>query len=194
MSEAGGGALARWLRPASIPNLICIGRILLVVPIVLALLDGRLSLALVLVLVAGASDGLDGYLAKRFNWRSRLGGILDPVADKLLLVSTFLALTITGLVPVGLTAVVILRDVVIVAGGLAYQALVASLEPHPSRISKINTGVQLLFLLATIAGQVFGLPPAELVLVLGAAVLITSVVSGLDYVLQWSRKALEHRG
>ena len=105
---------------AQIPNLICVLRIALVWPIISALVDGRFLVALVLVAIAGASDGLDGYLAKRFNWRSRLGGLLDPLADKLLLVSTFVTLAWLGLTPAWLAALVILRDIVIVTGGLVY--------------------------------------------------------------------------
>ncbi len=186
---------SRLFRAANIPNLICVLRMLLVWPIVDALATGRHELALILVGVAGLSDGLDGYLAKRFNWRSRLGGLLDPLADKLLLVSTFITLSYTGLVPAWLTAVVIVRDFVIVSGGLIYQATVATVEPAPSRASKLNTGAQLLYICAVIANRAFGLPAAGLLIPAGAAVLVTSTVSGLDYVVRWSGKAAsaDHR-
>ena len=81
----------RYFRAADIPNLICVVRMVLVWPIVMALLDSHYPLALGLILLAGMSDGLDGFLAKRFSWQSRLGGLLDPLADKLLLVSVFVA-------------------------------------------------------------------------------------------------------
>jgi cardiolipin synthase len=177
------------IRAAHIPNIICVLRILLVWPIVSALVGGRFVLALVLVAIAGFSDGLDGYLAKRFDWRSRLGGLLDPLADKLLLVSTFVTLAWLGLVPVWLTAVVILRDFVIVSGGLVYQAVVAPVQPEPSRASKLNTGAQLLFVCAVIANHGFAAPPDGFLVAAGAAVLVTSTVSGLDYVVRWSGKA-----
>lgn len=164
-------------------------RIALVWPIISALVGGRFVVALVLVAVAGFSDGLDGYLAKRFDWRSRLGGLLDPLADKLLLVSTFVTLAWLGLVPVWLTAVVILRDFVIVSGGLVYQAVVAPVHPEPSRASKLNTGAQLLFICGVIANHGVGVPPAAFLVAAGAAVLVTSTVSGLDYVVRWSGKA-----
>jgi len=176
-------------RAANIPNAICVLRIALVWPIISALVGGRFNHALLLVALAGFSDGLDGYLAKRFDWRSRLGGLLDPLADKLLLVSTFVTLAWLGLVPAWLTAVVILRDSVIVAGGLIYQATIAPVQPEPSRVSKLNTGAQLLFVCAVIANHGIGLPPPELLVVAGAAVLVTSTVSGLDYVVRWSGKA-----
>jgi cardiolipin synthase len=177
-------------RAAQIPNLICVLRMVLVWPIVDALLTGRYALALILVAVAGLSDGLDGYLAKRFDWRSRLGGLLDPLADKLLLVSTFLTLAYTSLAPLWLAAVVVIRDVVIVSGGLIYQAVVAPVRPEPSRASKLNTAAQLFFICAVIANRGFGLPPDEVLIPSGAAVLVTSTVSGLDYVVRWSGRAI----
>jgi cardiolipin synthase len=160
----------------------------LVWPIVIALVTDRYVLALVLVAVAGISDGLDGFLAKRFNWGSRLGGILDPLADKLLLVSTFVTLTFMTLVPVWLTAVVIIRDFVIVTGGVFYQAVVGPVQPEPSRASKLNTLAQLLFICAVIGNRAFGLPTADVLIPCGAAVFVTAAVSGLDYVLRWSAK------
>ena len=82
-----------------LPNAICIVRIVLVGPIVWALLDGRYLLALLLIVTAGLSDGVDGFLARYFDWRTRLGSLLDPTADKLLLVSVFVTMTYIGLVP-----------------------------------------------------------------------------------------------
>lgn len=181
------------LHPGQIPNLICVLRILLVWPIVRALLAGDYPLVLGLVVLAGFSDGLDGYLAKRFDWRTRLGGILDPLADKLLIVSVFITLSITGIVPYWLTGVVVARDLVIVVGGVAYQLLIGRVEPRPSRVSKFNTGAQLLYVLLAIGSHAFGRLPAITVTVAGAAVFVTCVVSGLDYVLAWSRKALAAR-
>ena len=178
-----------FFRAAQIPNLICVLRMALVWPIVYSLVSDQYGRALVLVALAGISDGVDGYLAKRFDWRSRLGGILDPLADKLLLVSTFLTLTFMALVPVWLTAVVIIRDFVIVSGGLVYQAVFAPVQPEPSRASKLNTGAQLFFICAVIANRGLGVPPAEVLILSGAAVLVTATVSGLDYVVRWSGKA-----
>jgi len=184
---------SHFIRAADIPNLICVVRIILVWPIVVALIDARYGLALLLILVAGASDGLDGFLAKHFNWQSRLGGLLDPLADKLLLVSVFVALSITGLVPLWLTAVVIIRDLIIVSGGVVYQWLVEPVQPEPSVASKINTGIQLLYVLAVISHRTSGMPPPEFLIIAGAAVFVTSTVSGLDYVVRWSGRAIRSR-
>lgn len=196
-ADGAGAAQGFRLRAAHIPNLICVLRILLVPPVAVTLLSARYREALALIVVAGLSDGLDGFLAKRFRWQSRLGGILDPIADKLLLTVTFVALAFQSLVPVWLAALVILRDVVIVSGGVAYQWLVAPVEPEPSRVSKLNTGMQLLFLCLVVTAAAFpGVVPVALidtsVLVAGAGVLVTGIVSGLDYVLRWSARARQH--
>ena len=174
----------RWL-----PNAICILRLLLVVPVVLLLIEQQYAGALALIVVAGVSDALDGYLAKTFDWRSRLGGLLDPLADKLLLVSVFLALTYAGLVPLPVTAIVVGRDVVIVLGAVTYQLLIAPVEGEPTAISKLNTACQLSFVFFTIASVAFDWPPRISLLLLGAAVVFTSIVSGLNYVLRWSTRA-----
>ncbi len=98
---------------AAVPNLICVMRIALTVPVVLLLVEGRYGLTLVLFGIAAASDGLDGWLAKTFGWTSELGKVLDPLADKLLLVSVFITLAWIDLVPDWLAAVAVARDFVI---------------------------------------------------------------------------------
>ena len=174
---------------AWIPNAICVFRILLVGPVVWVLLEGRFEIALVLIAIAGFSDGLDGFLAKRFHWQSRLGGLLDPAADKLLLVSVFVTLTYLGLAPFWLALTVVLRDAVIVCGAFAYQMMIGPVYGEPRRISKLNTACQLLFVLFLMTRQAYGRPPDISVLLLGAGVFYTSVISGLDYILTWSRRA-----
>lgn len=172
-----------------IPNAICIVRVLLVMPIVASLLASRYDLALLLIVVAGASDALDGFLAKTFGWRSRLGSLLDPIADKLLMISTFITLVYIGLVPLPLTAIVVLRDIVIVIGALVYERISGELRGEPTLISKLNTACQLAFLVLAIAQAGFGWPPVDWLVLLGAAVVFTSVTSGVNYVLVWSKRA-----
>jgi len=172
-----------------VPNAICVLRSLLVAPVVMSLLAANYEAALGLIIVAGLSDALDGFLAKTFDWRTRLGSLLDPAADKLLLVSVFVALTYLGLVPVAVTAIVIGRDVIIVVGALTYQFLIAPVQGEPTSISKLNTACQLAFVLFTITHAAFAWPPRISLLLLGAAVIFTSVISGLNYVLRWSKRA-----
>jgi cardiolipin synthase len=172
-----------------VPNAICILRIVLVAPLVAAMLTEQFQLALLLLVVAGFSDALDGYLAKTFDWRTRLGGLLDPAADKLLIVSLFLTLTYLDRVPLTLAVVVVLRDVVIVLGAVAYQLLIEPLRAEPAAISKLNTACQLAFLFFTLTQAAYAWPPQVSLLLLGAAVVFTSVTSGLNYVLRWSKRA-----
>ena len=172
-----------------LPNAICIARILLVGPLVWWIVDGHYVAALVVLVVAGFSDGLDGYLAKTFDWRTRLGGLLDPAADKLLLVSVFVALSYAGLLPVGLTVVVVARDVIIVLGAILYQVLIAPVQGEPATVSKLNTACQLAMVVFTLSHAAFGWPPEVSLVALGAAVIFTSIVSGLTYVLRWSVRA-----
>ena len=122
-----------------IPNAISLLRIALVVPILMLILRDEYVWALALFFVAGFSDGLDGYLATRFNWTTRLGGLLDPVADKLLVAGMFITLAWVGRAPVWLAVLVIVRDVVIFGGAVAYNFLIAPVEGEPTRVSKLNT-------------------------------------------------------
>jgi cardiolipin synthase len=172
-----------------LPNAVSLLRIALVAPILLLILDGRFGWALGLFFVAGFSDGIDGYLAKRFDWHTRLGALLDPVADKLLVAGTFITLAYTQHIPVWLAAVVILRDVVIVGGAAAYNFIVKPVQGEPTKISKLNTALQLLFLLFVLSRAGFNWPDKISITVLGASILITVVISGVDYVWSWSNRA-----
>lgn len=172
-----------------LPNAISLLRIALIAPILLLILDGQFGWALALFFVAGFSDGLDGYLAVRFDWSTRLGGLLDPTADKLLMTGMFVTLAWTGHIPVWLAAIVILRDVVIVSGAIAYNFIVKPVPGEPTRISKLNTALQMLFVLFVLSRAGFGWPDKITITILGAAILVTVVISGVDYVVSWSHRA-----
>lgn len=172
-----------------LPNAITLMRIALIVPILVLITTGAFPLALLLFIVASFSDGLDGYLAMRFNWRTRFGGLLDPVADKLLMTSLFVTLAWNGLVPVWLATAVVLRDVVIAGGAIAYNFIVEPVPAEPTRISKLNTSLQMLFILFVLSRAGFKWPEEITIMILGAAILVTVVISGVDYVLAWSRRA-----
>lgn len=180
------------MRARDIPNLITIGRIVLVVPVTWALLDGRYALALVLFFVAGFSDALDGFLAKHYDWTSRLGALLDPLADKALLISCYAALAWNSLLPAWLLALVVLRDVVIVAGAVLYNYRVERLDAQPTLVSKLNTLLQILLVLLVIFIQATGYGNSEWVGWLVYAVTVSIVWSGLDYVITWGRRARHH--
>jgi cardiolipin synthase len=173
-----------------IPNLICLLRIALIWPTIDALYAGDYWSALLLVFICAVSDGLDGWLAKRFNWTSHLGKILDPLADKLLLVALFLAATWINLLPWWLTAVAVGRDVMIGFGAVLYRFWVGPLHGRPTIISKINTGMQLAVALAAILGAATGMPTREMVTALAIVTLITTIISGADYLAVFTRRAL----
>ena len=172
-----------------LPNAISLFRIALIAPILLLIVAGNFPLALGLFVLAGFSDGVDGYLAKRFDWHTRLGAMLDPVADKLLMAGTYVTLALTTLIPAWLAAAVVCRDVVIVGGAAAYNFLIRPVPGEPTRVSKVNTGLELLFVVFVLSRAGFDWPDAISLVVLGAAVFVTVVISGLDYVLSWSRRA-----
>lgn len=174
-----------------IPNALCLLRILLVAPVAWLLIRGEYHLTLWLFAFAAATDALDGWLAKRFNWTSELGKFLDPLADKLLLVTVFVTLAVIGLAPVWLAAVAVARDLTIAAGALAYKVLYGDPHGNPTVISKLNTVCQILYLLVVVASSAAGRPAGTAIIALGALVLVTTVVSGLDYVLTYSQKAME---
>lgn len=173
-----------------IPNLITLMRLLLVVPVAVAILSNEYLLTLILFAVASVSDGVDGYLARRFDWTSRFGAILDPVADKLMLIVAFLLLTHIGNFPIWLAAVVIARDLIIVAGAAVYHILFGEYEFTPSLLGKLSTSLQFtLVLLNLLDLALFELNDSLLVGGIWAVFLVSSV-SGADYCLTWSRKAL----
>ena len=174
-----------------IPNLITLIRLLLVVPVAVAILSGEYMLTLILFAIASVSDGVDGYLARRFNWTSRFGAILDPIADKLMLIVTFLLLTYIGNFPVWLAAVVIGRDLIIVAGATTYHILFGEYEFSPTLLGKLSTSLQFTLLLLNLLDLAI-LELSETLLVAGIwAVFAVSSISGLDYCLTWGRKAIE---
>jgi cardiolipin synthase len=178
----------RWLR--QLPNLMSSIRILLIVPIALALAHHQLVATLWLFGVAAASDGVDGFLARRFGWQTELGGLLDPIADKLMVATVFVMLAILGSVPLWLTTAVIARDCIIVLGAVSYRVLLGPVKGRPSMISKLNTLCQVSFILVVIGEQRFSWPHVW-ALSLGALVFVTVVVSGIDYVLVYGRLAAE---
>jgi cardiolipin synthase len=177
------------VKASDIPNIITVFRFLLVPPLVLLLLQEQFGLALLIFGVAGFSDGLDGFLAKRFNWASRLGALMDPLADKLLLVSSFITLGWLQRIPLWLVCVVILRDLVIVGGALVYNFRIERLEADPSMVSKLNTVTQIVLVLAVLLSQVVAGVPYLWMDVLLYCVLVTTLWSGFDYVWRWSRRA-----
>jgi cardiolipin synthase len=162
---------------------------MLIVPIAFSLVHRQLLTTIALFGLAAVSDAADGYLARRFGWKTELGSILDPIADKLLLASMFVTLALLKLVPLWLMAAALARDGVIVSGAAAYRYFIGPLAVRPSMVSKFNTLCQGAFILTVVGRAAFGWPPGWVATALGGWVLATVVVSGLDYVLTYGRLA-----
>ena len=170
-----------------LPNLISLLRIALVVPVAWMMTEHRYGMALWLALVAGLSDALDGWMARHFGWRSRLGAFLDPAADKLLLMTSYLVLALMHRLPWWLAALVLGRDLVILGGALAYRLLIGPFTAQPRRLAKICTMVQILcILLELVRSSIF---PALHVEAVQWLVAVLTLASGLDYVVHWSARA-----
>lgn len=176
-----------------IPNIISILRILLVIPTVWYISRDEYTRALILFFVAGASDGLDGLLARRFGWTTRLGGFLDPIGDKLLMTAIYFMLGYKLLLPLWLVTLVIGRDVLILGGAIAYRLVFREISMSPLLISKINTACQVTLVLVMLF-SLSSLPmatatPAWLIDALIYIVTITTILSGIAYVVIWSCRA-----
>lgn len=171
----------------TIPNLITIGRLLLVPLTIWLLISGFPELAFWAFVLAGVSDGVDGLIARQFNQRSQLGGYLDPLADKALLVSIYVTFAITGDVPVWLAILVVSRDLLIVGGVILAWMLDRPVAMRPRAISKTNTVAQIVLAAVVLASHAF-LPNfmniiSSLIVIVG----LLTVASAAVYVVDWVR-------
>ncbi len=174
-----------------IPNIISWLRIGLTFPVIWFLFAGQFATAMILFALASVSDALDGFLAKRYQWQSRFGSILDPLADKLLLVSSFIALTSLGLLPAWLLWAVLARDTLIVAGGWLYHCYLGQFDLIPLWSSRINTTLQMIIVLLVITQQYFMLPELVAVIDIVVWLVLASVInSGTEYIVVWGLRAL----
>jgi cardiolipin synthase len=171
----------------SIPNLITLGRILLVPVVVWAIASGAMMMAFVLFVIAGISDAVDGFLAKRFNMTSELGAYLDPLADKALIVSIYVTLGIAGTIPRWLVILVVSRDIMIIGGVILSWLLGRPLQMRPLLISKLNTLAQIVFASVVLASLGFRLRTDELVQGLMVIVGALTLLSVAAYLREWLR-------
>lgn len=171
----------------NLPNLISLGRLLLVPLTIWLILGGRYGAAFWVFVIAGVSDALDGFIAKRFDRRTRLGALLDPIADKALLVSVYVTLGLAHQLWTSLVILVVFRDVMIVGGFLLIQAFAVPKHYDPLYISKINTGLQIALVAFVLARLGLGSEPGMLDLALSSVVILTTVLSGLSYLVRWAR-------
>jgi cardiolipin synthase len=170
----------------ALPNLISLARLLAVPLAVWLIIQDRYGLAFWVFAAAGVSDALDGFIAKQFNLRTVLGGFLDPLADKALLMSVYVALGYRGQVETWLVILIVSRDILIIGGAILYQTMTQSLTMQPLLISKINTGAQIAFAILLLAK--LGLDVSTDYGVVAAASLFvatTTILSGAAYIAIW---------
>ena len=171
----------------NIPNIITLGRILAVPFIVWAIASNQMEIAFVIFIVAGVSDAVDGFLAKRFNMRSELGALLDPLADKALLVSIYMALGIWGAVPRWIVILVVSRDIMIVGAVIVSWLFGKPIPMKPLMVSKLNTVAQVTFAALVLASVGFGFNAEPYDLILMGLVTIFTLLSVSFYLVEWAR-------
>jgi cardiolipin synthase len=188
MSPASDVTAGRVLR--LLPNAITVVRGLLIPVIGALLVDQRYVEGFWTLAASALSDLVDGQIARRLNARTRFGAIADPVADKLTMLTVTLALAWQGLLPAWLATAMVLRDVVIVGGAVAYHRFFGPVEMAPTWLSKLNTVLEFIMLAAVIADAATLLDDRAMLPLLFAAVFVTVVASGAQYVWIWGRRAL----
>jgi cardiolipin synthase len=177
-----------------LPNLISLGRLLAVPLAVWLMLSGYFTAAFWLFVAAGISDGLDGFLARTFDRRTRLGAYLDPLADKALLISVYVTLGLKGHIVDWLVILVVFRDILIIGGAILYQLFTQALRMQPLFISKVNTVAQITLAAVVLAELGPGIVDPRLSVILVHVVAATTFLSGAAYVVIWSWRLLSFEG
>lgn len=142
----------------NLPNAITIIRILLVPLFLYKIIQGEMAFAMAVYLAAAVSDGLDGFIARVWNQKTKLGSFLDPMADKLLVTTSFLTLSLIDIIPIWITLAVISRDIIIVVGSLLVYLMKGELTIHPQPIGKVTTFFQFSYILLVLMGSAFDIP------------------------------------
>ncbi len=171
----------------TLPNLITLARLCAVPAAVWLMLHHRLDIAFLVFIGAGISDAVDGWIARAWNARSRLGALLDPVADKALLVSVYVTLAAIGILPDWLAILVVFRDLLIVGGVVALWMLGIRAQIRPLLISKANTVAQIALAALALLLKGFDLAAPDLLDAMIWLVAFTTFASGVAYVLQAAR-------
>ena len=171
----------------NLPNLITLTRLMSVPLMIWLIVGARFGIAAWVFVGAGISDALDGFIAKRFDCRTRLGALLDPVADKALLTSVYVALGIAELLPNWLVILVVFRDVTIIGGFVLLQTIAAPRRFDPLFISKVNTLAQIALVGYVLGRLGIGIADGMLTNVLVTVTAVTTVLSGLGYLVRWAR-------
>lgn len=173
-----------------LPNVITSLRLLAVMPVGYLLLQQEYGYGLFLFAMAGVSDGIDGYLARRFHWESHWGAIMDPLADKLLMFVTATVLMLQMLLPFWLFVLIILRDTIIVVGASAYRYQFGPFKVSPTVLGKLSTFVQILLILSLLLHSATGLMSHKQLFIITHICALVTILSGVQYITIWIRKAL----
>lgn len=171
----------------NLPNLLTLARILLVPVVVWLLVSGLYMAAFWLFVLAGITDGVDGYLARRWNQRTELGAYLDPLADKALLVSIYITLGFVGEMPRWLVIAVVFRDLLIVGAFLLSWVIGRPMQVAPLFVSKANTVAQIVFAAVVLGSKGYALDLVGIEQILGIAVAALTVLSTAAYLAAWMR-------
>ncbi len=179
----------QWLK--HIPNAITIARMLAMGPLMWFMWQENYEYAFYIAIIAGFSDMLDGYLAKTFNWEGWLGGVLDPLADKFMMLCCFTVFAIQDIIPKWLLIVILARDIIIVAGATFYHFTIVKVKKaRPSLLSKCNTALQILLIVVLLSHHSIWPLNVQLIEVLIYLVTFFTLSSGLHYMVYWGKKAL----
>lgn len=177
-----------------LPNILTISRLALILPFLLCLARAYYTEAFYIFLIAGLTDGLDGWIARRFHWQSQFGSFIDPLADKLLVASSFISLALLKILPWWLVILVFLRDLSIIIGVMCWYYFISrEMNFKPSLLSKVNTAFQLSLVTLSLLELAFFVTPSYLSSALIFITAFTTLASYLDYTLTWSLRAYSIR-
>jgi cardiolipin synthase (CMP-forming) len=178
----------------NLPNLFTSLRLFAAPGVIWLILEGRWTFACWLFLAAALTDGIDGWLARRLNQTTALGATLDTVTDKALGLGVLIVLSALGLVPGWVTLAIVIRDVVVVVGALAYKGVAGHLEIQPTFLGKTNTFAEFTMLALVLGHEANIVPGDQWLMPMFGLVFATTVVSGIQYVWVWSGKAKRETG
>jgi cardiolipin synthase len=178
-----------WL--SYLPNTITIARIFAMIPLVWFMLEKQYEFALYIALAAGFSDMLDGFLAKTFGWQGWLGSVLDPLADKFMMLCCFLVFAVQGIIPNWVLILILARDIIIITGATFYHFSISKVDKAtPSLLSKFNTAIQILLIIVLLSHLSIYQFDQIYIDILIYLVIFFTTSSGLHYVIHWTRKAI----
>jgi len=169
----------------TIPNLITVFRLALVPVVILMILQGKWGWAFALFVIAGISDALDGFIARQFDMRSAFGAVIDPLADKALLVTIYITLAIVEVIPAWLAIAVVSRDIMIVMAFMVSWVMAQPMAVKPLFLSKVNTALQIVHAALVLGGLALGVDLGRLDGLLAILIVLLTIVTAGLYLARW---------